>query len=576
MLFWIAVILMLCAVVAVVVWPLIREQQDSREEADFDIEVFRDQLAEVVREHDEGRLEYAEAEAAKAEISRRILAADTARRQQSHAISRQPAAAVALAAILIGSAVSAYLYTGSPGQPSRPFAERAEERKQHAERQNRGRMDLASLANRLKKRLEKDTDSVEGWQLLARTYMTMGNFADAVPTFERLMALRPGDAGTYAAYAEAITLAANGSVTPKSRAAFEQALSEDAEEPTSRFYLGLADWQSGEYQQAYDRWISLMGDTRADAPWAEVLQQRLTEASEKLGLDVAALPKPSPAAASSAPAAPALAQAPGGPSRTDVAAAQEMSPKDRQEMIRGMVTGLAAKLEENPANFEGWMRLIRSYGVLGDKAKAKGALDKALSQFERAPFVKRQLLALGGELGLADAKEAGGSDTVSAPRGPTAEQMRDAQNMSAEDRQEMIEGMVAGLAAKLEENPNDLQGWIRLARSYNVLQKPEEARDAMARAAKVAPENVDILTLYARTIRTAAGNQPTAASAQIMQRILTLDPDNVEALFFTGLAANGAGDKEEARRLWEKAKSGLPENSPQRAAVQRQMDSLGK
>ena len=99
MLFWIAVILMLCAVVAIVVWPLIREQQDSREEADFDIEVFRDQLAEVVREHDEGRLEYAEAEAAKAEISRRILAADTARQQQSHVISRQPAAAVALAAI---------------------------------------------------------------------------------------------------------------------------------------------------------------------------------------------------------------------------------------------------------------------------------------------------------------------------------------------------------------------------------------------------------------------------------------------------------------------------------------------
>ena len=167
--------------------------------------------------------------------------------------------------------------------------------------------------------------------------MTMGKFADAVPTFERLMALRPGDAGTYAAYAEAITLAANGSVTPKSRAAFEQALSKDAEEPTSRFYLGLADWQSGEYQQAYERWISLMGDTRADAPWAEVLQQRLTEASEKLVLDAAALPKPLPAAASSAPAAPAPAQAPGGPSRVDVAAAQEMSPEDRQEMIRGMV-----------------------------------------------------------------------------------------------------------------------------------------------------------------------------------------------------------------------------------------------
>ena len=53
------------------------------------------------------------------------------------------------------------------------------------------------------------------------------------------------------------------------------------------------------------------------------------------------------------------------------------------------------------------MRLIRSYGVLGDKAKAKDALDKALNQFERAPFVKRQLLALGGELGLAGRQESG-------------------------------------------------------------------------------------------------------------------------------------------------------------------------
>ena len=192
MLFWIAVILMLCTVVAIVVWPLICEQQDSREEADFDIEVFRDQLAEVVREHNEGRLEYAEAEAAKAEITAHIGRRLPPAGSSSHAISRQPAAAVALAAILIGSAVSAYLYTGSPGQPSRPFAERAEERKQHAERQNRGRMDLASLANRLKKRLEKDTDSVEGWQLLARTYMTMGKFAEAVPTFERLMVLATG------------------------------------------------------------------------------------------------------------------------------------------------------------------------------------------------------------------------------------------------------------------------------------------------------------------------------------------------------------------------------------------------
>lgn len=240
-------------------------------------------------------------------------------------------------------------------------------------------------------------------------------------------------------------------------------------------------------------------------------------------------------------------------------------------MIRGMVAGLAAKLEEDPANFEGWKRLIRSYSVLGEKALAKEALDNALAQFTRAPFVKRQLLALGQEFGL---NAAPATETSPAPRGPSAEEMRAAQEMSPEEQREMIEGMVSRLASRLAENPNDLQGWIRLARSYNVLGKPNDARTAMAKATKMAPENVDILTLYARTIRVAAGNKPTADSIEIMQKVLTLQPANVEALFFAGLAAAGAGDKAEARRLWEKAQSGLPQDSQERAALQRQIDGL--
>jgi cytochrome c-type biogenesis protein CcmH len=242
-------------------------------------------------------------------------------------------------------------------------------------------------------------------------------------------------------------------------------------------------------------------------------------------------------------------------------------------MIRGMVAGLVAKLEGDPANFEGWKRLIRSYSVLGEKLLAKEALDKALAQFTRAPFVKRQLLALAQEFDLDDAPAASASEV---PRGPSAEDIRAAQEMNPEEQSEMIEGMVAQLASRLAENPNDLQGWIRLGRSYNVLGKPNDARDALAKAAKVAPGNVDILILYARTIRTAAGNKPTATSIEVMQKVLTLQPANVEALFFSGLAASGAGDKAEARRLWEKAQSGLPEDSKEREALQRQIDDLNK
>ena len=140
----------------------------------------------------------------------------------------------------------------------------------------------------------------------------------------------------------------------------------------------------------------------------------------------------------------------------------------------------------------------------------------------------------------------------------------------------MIEGMVAGLAAKLEENPSDLQGWVRLARSYNVLGKPEDARDAMAKASAVAPENIDILTLYARSIRAASGKKPTTESVEVMQKLLKLAPTNVEALFFVGLAAAGAGDSAEARRLWQKAQAGVSNGSAEHKALQRQIDGLPK
>mgnify|MGYP001449241314 CR=1 FL=1 len=244
---------------------------------------------------------------------------------------RHPVAAVVLSVILVGSAVSAYLYTGSPNQPSLPYAEREDERKQRTAGTRGQQMNLSALADRLKKRLSEDADSVQGWQLLARTYMTMGNFAEAVPAFEQLIALNGADSGTFAAYGEAIALAAQGSITPKSQAAFREALAKNFKEPTARFYLALADWQHGEHRKAYDGWVALMAETPSNATWAGVLQQRLMEASEKLGLDVVALPKLLPP---SAPPEGATAenspQRPGGPTEEDVAAVVASAEGDGQ------------------------------------------------------------------------------------------------------------------------------------------------------------------------------------------------------------------------------------------------------
>jgi cytochrome c-type biogenesis protein CcmH len=99
-------------------------------------------------------------------------------------------------------------------------------------------------------------------------------------------------------------------------------------------------------------------------------------------------------------AAPAAPPSLGGPNADDVAAAQDMSQGDRQDMIRGMVDSLASKLESDPNNIEGWLRLVRSYMVLGDRQKAEAALKTGLEHFPADGNEGRQLIALAQEIGL--------------------------------------------------------------------------------------------------------------------------------------------------------------------------------
>jgi cytochrome c-type biogenesis protein CcmH len=145
--------------------------------------------------------------------------------------------------------------------------------------------------------------------------------------------------------------------------------------------------------------------------------------------------------------------------------------------------------------------------------------------------------------------------------------------MSPEARQKMIQGMVDRLAKRLEDNPDNLQGWTRLARSYNVLGKPDKARRALKRASEIAPENVDVLAQYARAIRRAAGDQQTDKSIEVSRRILQIDSDHAEALWFVGVHEARQGNTEKARTLFDKALATLPD-SPQTKELRRRAKEM--
>jgi cytochrome c-type biogenesis protein CcmH len=149
------------------------------------------------------------------------------------------------------------------------------------------------------------------------------------------------------------------------------------------------------------------------------------------------------------------------------------------------------------------------------------------------------------------------------------------QAMKPEEREAFIKGMVAQLADRLKQQPGDLEGWLRLARAYGVLGQREQQRDALSHAAALAPERSDVQLDYAGALLQGAESKPPAAFAETVQRVLGREPDNRLALYYAGLAAAADGQPAEARRHWEKLLATIPAEAPQRAELQRQIDSLG-
>jgi len=116
---------------------------------------------------------------------------------------------------------------------------------------------------------------------------------------------------------------------------------------------------------------------------------------------------------------------------------------------------------------------------------------------------------------------------------------------------EKINEMVASLAAKMQANPDDLQGWLMLARSYKSLGRYDDAVQAFAKAEKAVDENPDLLAAYAETIAMANGKGLQGKPAQLVEKALKIDPKHGHSLFLAGAAAMEAGDNKKGIIYWE-------------------------
>jgi cytochrome c-type biogenesis protein CcmH len=359
---WPVLVLMTAVAIFAVLWPLARTNAAERTAADT--EVYRDQLDEIERDRASGVIGLAEAEAAHVEVSRRLLAAADAKPPPALAAAtrlrhRRSAAVITLVFVPL-SAIALYLLLGSPNLPGAPLAQRLAAPS--------GADSMAGLIARVETHLEQNPDDGRGWDVVAPVYMRLGRFDDAVRAFRSSLRLNGESADRQANLGEALTGAANGVITSDAKAAFERALALDASNPRSQFYLGLAAEQDGRTTDAVDRWRKLLAQAPADAPWVVYVRQALAR------LDPAAATAASP-----------------GPSAQDVASAADMASSDRDQMVRGMVERLAARLSADGTDVEGWLRLMRAYVVLGDRDKARAAAADARRALASDPDKLRRI-----------------------------------------------------------------------------------------------------------------------------------------------------------------------------------------
>ena len=369
MLFWIiAIALTIIALVAMVL-PFGRKHAADQSRAAL-ATALKAELAEIELDRGERFSDSAEADAARAEVARRLFALER-EEQVSHTGGHVPGWAWSLLLIPV-LAVPTYLYLGAPEYPDQPVAARLDLQPDPA------MAGIEALVEKVERQLRATPDDALGWQVIAPVYVRLGRFEDASIAYANAVKYFNGPADKRSAlladHAELIISRANGAVPPGAKAILDEAIAADPENQKALFFNAIAIEQNGTPDEAKANWQALVDRfSGINPPWLEIARQRL------------GLP--------SVPAQP-------GPTAEDVAAAQDMAPEDRNEMINSMVARLAERLKAEPNDIAGWERLVRAYGVLNRLDDARQAVADANKAFAAGTPEAARIEALANELKL--------------------------------------------------------------------------------------------------------------------------------------------------------------------------------
>src|SRR5215470_11816764 len=201
---WLVLALMTVAAIFAVIWPLVRASRSVR--SGSDVAVYKDQLEEIKRDRDAGLIGENEAEAAKVEVSRRLLVAvdavdtDTARPLEGlPSVPRHRVAVIAALLVSLGS-VSIYLALGSPSLPGQPLASREK------------LPSIDAMLAQVESHLARNPNDGRGWEVIAPIYLRLGRIDDAIKARRNALAFSGESSDRLAGLAEALIAAGDGKV----------------------------------------------------------------------------------------------------------------------------------------------------------------------------------------------------------------------------------------------------------------------------------------------------------------------------------------------------------------------------
>jgi cytochrome c-type biogenesis protein CcmH len=376
MLFWVIAALLTLGASLAVLLPLAGRGKAGAIDGAHDLEVYRDQLAELDRDAARGLIRPSEAGEARAEIARRILKADTAASAATAAASGRGARALGVAAVLAVPLVSWGIYAaiGSPDLPSQPLAARLEKTPADST--------VDELVAQAEAHLAANPGDGRGWDVLAPIYARLGRYGEAVTAYRNAIRLDGASGARESGLGEAIAGAAGGMVAAEAQAAFVRALKLEPGQPKASFYLASALAQEGKIKEAVAAWQAMATALPADSPWRDAVGQAVAEANSRL----------------------AATEGGAGPTQEEIDAAAGMSAEDRSAMIETMVAGLDEKLRQNPRDLEGWTRLVRSYHMLGRADAARDAVKRGMAAFGDGSPESKQLAQFSTSLGVTAAE----------------------------------------------------------------------------------------------------------------------------------------------------------------------------